>query len=78
MAQETLYPGEFIEVTVPTGQKLAISVYSGQAIVFYRTVPSNTPQQWYEHERVTNSIAIYGTFATDQDIRIEAADSTVK
>lgn len=65
-------------ITLTTGQKVAIQVKSGTAIVFYSTFPiANYPETFYEQTRITNTETVLGAFANDRHIRIDAIDDDV-
>jgi hypothetical protein len=67
-----IYPNGTVTVTVPYGEKIAISCKDGEAVVFYSTFPANTPETFYEESRVTNSETVLGAFASDVHIKIDA------
>jgi len=72
-----IYPGGTVTVTVPAGEKIAISCKDGTVIVFYSTFPVGSPEAFYEHTRITNAETVLGTFASDVHIRIDAGLTNV-
>lgn len=60
-----------VEVTVPVGQKIAISAENCTAVIYYSTSPVSPPR-FYEQMRITDSATELGTFTKDQIIKIEA------
>ena len=72
-----IYPEGTVTVTVPVGEKIAISCKDGTAIVFYSTFPVGSPETFYEQTRVTNAETVLGTFTSDVHIRIDAGLTNV-
>lgn len=60
-----------VEVTVPVGQKIAISAENCTAVIYYSTSPAS-PARFYEQTRITDSAVELGTFTKDQIVKIEA------
>lgn len=78
MAQQTVYPNGTADVTVPYGSKIAIACYgSDQCQIFYGTGPNNFPQTFYLQQTLASAEVTLGTFATVQDVRIEAGAGEV-
>lgn len=71
-----IFKGGVKDVSVPTGQKIAINCENGTAIVYYSTSPAS-PDTFYESSRVTNGSSTLGTFTSDRVIRIEAKGDNV-
>lgn len=57
-------------ITIPQGQKIAISADNATGIVYYSTFPVS-PELYYESSRVTNGSVILGSFDLDKHIRID-------
>ena len=66
-----VYKGGTVDVTVPVGQKIAISAIEATAVIYYSTFP-NSPERYYEETRLTDSSTEIGTFSSDKKIRIES------
>lgn len=65
------------DVTLLTGQKIALECKNGSAVVYYSTFPVS-PEVYYEATRFTNTQITLGTFAADRKIRIEANTEPVE
>lgn len=78
MAQQTVYPNGTADVTVPQGQYIAIANYgSDPCQIYYGTGPNNFPQVFYLQQTLSSAEVTLGTFATVQDVRIEAGAGEV-
>jgi len=74
----TISRGGIADITVPYGQKIAISSAEGTAVVSYSTYPiANFPETYSEQARYSNTETILGTFTSDKHIRIEAVNGEV-
>jgi len=66
-----------VELTIPVGQKIAVSADNGAtAIVFYSTFP-NSPELYYEQTRITDGSTELGTFSSDKKVKLEAKGGSI-
>lgn len=77
MAQKTAAPYTTTDITVPYGQKIAISTNGGKIVtIWYQTAPGISPVGFYVHDRIVNEEVELGTFAADQVVRIVTTGSS--
>ena len=73
-----VYPGGTVDVVIPAGESVEISLKNDSAIVFYSTYPIKTfPETYSEETRVTNTTTVLGSFTNGKHIRIEAGTEKV-
>jgi hypothetical protein len=77
MAQQTVNPYGTIEVSVPIGQKIAISTSGGDNVtIWYQTNDGVSPVGWYVHDVISNEEVELGTFSGVQGVRIDTQSSS--
>lgn len=78
MGQQTIWPNGEREITVPLGEKIAISNYGGGlAEIFSKVYNAGNPDYYSIDQRIENSSVVLGPYSRDQEIRIEANGSKV-
>lgn len=76
MTQQTAAPYSTTDLTVPYGEKIAISTNGGGIVtIWYQTGPAVSPLGFYVHDRIVNEEVLLGTFAAEQVVRIETSGS---
>lgn len=76
MAQKTAAPYSVTDLTVPYGEKIAISTNGGEIVtIWYGTQAGASPPGFYVHDRINNEEVLLGTFAAEQIVRIETLGS---
>ena len=76
MTQQTAAPYTVTDLTVPYGEKIAISTNGGGIVtIWYQTGPGVSPPGFYVHDRINNEEVLLGTFAAEQVVRIDTSGS---
>ena len=76
MSIKTVAPYATKDLSVPIGQKIAISTNGGDNVtIWYQTNAGVSPVGWYVHDVITNEAVLLGTFSGVQGIRIETQSS---
>jgi hypothetical protein len=76
MSLKTVAPYATKDLSVPIGQKIAISTNGGDNVtIWYQTNAGVSPVGWYIHDVITNEAVLLGTFSGVQGIRIETQSS---
>lgn len=65
-----------VDVTVPPGERIAISAIESKCIIYYSTSPES-PEFYYEQSRLTNGSTEIGPITNGQKIRIESLLGTI-
>jgi hypothetical protein len=76
MSIKTVAPYATKDLSVPIGQKIAISTNGGDNVtIWYQTNAGVSPVGWYVHDVITNEAVLLGTFSGVQGVRIETQSS---
>jgi hypothetical protein len=76
MSIKTVAPYATKDLSVPIGQKIAISTNGGDNVtIWYQTNAGVSPVGWYVHDVITNEAVLLGTFTGVQGVRIETQSS---
>jgi hypothetical protein len=76
MSLKTVAPYATKDLSVPIGQKIAISTNGGDNVtIWYQTDAGVSPVGWYVHDVIVNEAVLLGTFSGVQGVRIETQSS---
>jgi hypothetical protein len=76
MSIKTVAPYAIKDLSVPIGQKIAISTNGGDNVtIWYQTDAGVSPVGWYVHDVIVNEEVLLGTFTGVQGVRIETQSS---
>jgi hypothetical protein len=76
MSIKTVAPYATKDLSVPIGQKIAISTNGGDNVtIWYQTDAGVSPVGWYVHDVIVNEEVLLGTFTGVQGVRIETQSS---
>jgi hypothetical protein len=76
MSIKTVAPYATKDLSVPIGQKIAISTNGGDNVtIWYQTNAGVSPVGWYVHDVITNEAVLLGTFTGVRGVRIETQSS---